>query len=46
MFEKATRKKIKDMTRGDELNKILDLKMNTGEAEGHFNAVNMKMEAL
>lgn len=30
MFEKSTKKKIKDMTKGDELNKILDLKMNTG----------------
>lgn len=46
MFEKSTRKKIKEMTRGDELNKVLDLKMNTGEAQSHFSAVNMKMEAL
>lgn len=46
MFEKSTKKKIRDMTKGDELNKILDLKMNSGEAESHFNAMNMKMEAL
>lgn len=31
------------MTKGDELNKILDLKLNVGVAEGHFNAVNMKL---
>lgn len=46
MFEKSTKKKIKDMTKGDELNKILDLKMNTGTAETQFNAMNMKFEAL
>lgn len=32
VFEKATKRKIKEMTRGDELNKILDMKMNTGQA--------------
>lgn len=32
MFEKSTKKKIKDMTKGDQLNKILDLKMNVGTA--------------
>lgn len=34
------------MTRGDDLNKILDLKLNTGQAEAQFNAVNMKLENL
>ena len=43
MFEKSTKKKIKDMTKGDELNKILDLKMSTGAAETQFNAMNMKL---
>ena len=46
MFEKATKRKIKELTRGDDLNKILDLKMNSGQAEAQFNAVNMKMENL
>lgn len=34
------------MTKGDELNKILDLKMNVAAAEAQFNAMNMKLEAL
>jgi|JI10StandDraft_1071094.scaffolds.fasta_scaffold1237256_1 hypothetical protein len=46
VFEKATKRKIKEMTRGDELNKILDMKMNTGQAEAQFNSFNMKMENL
>lgn len=46
MFEKATKRKIKELTRGDDLNKILDLKLNTGQAEAQFNAVNMKLENL
>lgn len=32
LFEKATKRKIKDLTKGDELNKILDMKMNIGQA--------------
>jgi hypothetical protein len=44
MFEKATKRKIKEMTRGDDLNKILDMKMNTGQADAQFNAFNMKLE--
>lgn len=43
VFEKATKRKIKEMTRGDELNKILDMKMNTGQAEAQFNSIGMKM---
>jgi hypothetical protein len=31
------------MTRGDDLNKILDMKLNTGQADAQFNAVNMKL---
>jgi len=31
------------MTRGDELNKILDMKMNVGQAEAQFNSIGMKM---
>jgi hypothetical protein len=46
VFEKATKRKIKEMTRGDELNKILDMKMNTGQAEAQFNSFNMKIENL
>lgn len=46
MFEKATKRKIKEMTRGDDLNKILDMKMNTGQADAQFNAVNMKLENI
>ena len=46
MFEKATKRKIKEMTRGDELNKILDMKMNTGQAEAQFSSQNMKLENL
>lgn len=46
MFEKATKRKIKEMTRGDDLNKILDMKLNTGQAEAQFNGVNMKLENL
>ena len=46
VFEKATKRKIKEMTRGDEQNKILDMKMNTGQAEAQFNSFNMKMENL
>lgn len=34
------------MTRGDELNKILDMKMNIGQAEAQFNSMNMKLENL
>lgn len=34
------------MTRGDELNKILDMKMNIGQADAQFNSINMKMENL
>lgn len=43
MFEKATKRKIKEMTRGDDLNKILDMKMNTGQAEAQFNSFGMKI---
>lgn len=43
LFEKATKRKIKEMTKGDDLNKILDLKMSTGQAEALFNGVNMKL---
>ncbi len=46
MFEKSTKKRIKDMTKGDELNKILDLKMNAGTAEKEFTMMNMKLDAL
>ncbi len=46
MFEKVTKRKIKEMTRGDDLNKILDMKMNIGQADAQFNSVNMKMENL
>ena len=46
LFEKATKRKIKELTRGDDLNKILDLKMNTGQAEAQFSAVNMKLENI
>ena len=46
LFEKATKRKIKELTRGDDLNKILDLKMNTGHAEAQFSAVNMKLENI
>ena len=46
LFEKATKRKIKELTRGDDLNKVLDLKMNTGQAEAQFSAVNMKLENL
>jgi hypothetical protein len=46
MFEKATKRKIKELTRGDDLNKILDLKMSTSQAEAQFNGVNMKLENL
>lgn len=31
------------MTRGDDLNKILDLKMNIGQAEAQFNSYGMKL---
>jgi hypothetical protein len=34
------------MTRGDDLNKILDMKMNTGQAEAQFNSFGMKIENL
>lgn len=34
------------MTRGDDLNKILDMKMNTGQADAQFNAVGMKLQNL
>ena len=34
------------MTRGDELNKILDMKMNTGQAEAQFSALGMKLENM
>lgn len=44
MFEKATKRKIKELTRGDDLNKILDMKMNTGQADAQFNAFNMKLD--
>jgi hypothetical protein len=46
MFEKATKRKIKEMTRGDDLNKILDMKMSIGQAEAQFTAMNMKLENL
>lgn len=46
LFEKATKRKIKELTRGDDLNKILDLKMGTAQAEAQFNAVQMKLENL
>ena len=46
MFEKATKRKIKELTKGDELNKILDMKLNAGQAEAQFNAINMKLENL
>jgi len=31
------------MTRGDDLNKIFDLKMNVGQAEAQFNSFGMKL---
>ena len=31
------------MTRGDDLNKILDMKLNIGQADAQFNTVNMKL---
>ena len=34
------------MTRGDELNKILDMKMGIDQAETNFSAINMKLENL
>jgi hypothetical protein len=34
------------MTRGDDLNKILDMKLNVGQADAQFNAINMKMENM
>jgi hypothetical protein len=34
------------MTRGDDLNKILDMKMSIGQAEAQFNAMGMKMENM
>ena len=34
------------MTRGDELNKILDMKMGVEQAETNFGAINMKVENL
>lgn len=46
MFEKATKRKIKEMSRGDDLNKILDMKMSIGQAEAQFSAMNMKLESM
>lgn len=46
MFEKATKRKIKEMTRGDDLNKILDMKLNVGQADAQFNSFGMKLENL
>lgn len=46
MFEKVTKRKIKEMTRGDDLNKILDMKMSIGQAEAQFTALNMKLENM
>lgn len=43
LFEKATKRKIKELTRGDELNKILDMKMGIDQAETNFSAINMKL---
>ena len=34
------------MTRGDDLNKILDMKMNIGQAEAQFNSFSMKLENM
>ena len=34
------------MTRGDELNKILDMKMGVDAAETHFSSINMKLENM
>jgi len=34
------------MTRGDDLNKILDMKMSIGQAEAQFNAMGMKLENM
>ncbi len=31
------------MTRGDDLNKILDLKMNIGQGQAQFSSLNMKL---
>ena len=46
MFQKATKRKIKEMTRGDDLNKILDMKLNIGQADAQFNSVNMKLQNI
>jgi len=31
------------MTKGDDLNKILDMKMSTAQAEAQFNSIGMKL---
>lgn len=46
LFEKATKRKIKDLTRGDELNKILDMKLGVDQAETNFKGLNMKLENI
>jgi hypothetical protein len=43
LFEKATKKKIKDLTKGEDFNKILDLKMNISEAKLLIDSINMKI---
>jgi hypothetical protein len=44
LFEKATKRKIKDITKGDDLNKILEMKMNSSEAKIMMDGLNMKIE--
>jgi hypothetical protein len=44
LFEKATKRKIKDITKGDDLNKILEMKMNSSEGKMMIDGLNMKIE--
>jgi hypothetical protein len=44
LFEKATKRKIKDITKGDDLNKILEMKMNSSEGKMMIYGLNMKIE--
>lgn len=44
--EKSIRKKIKDMTKGDDLNKVLDQKQNQSEARIMNDSLNQKIENL
>lgn len=44
LFEKATKRKIKELTKGEDLNKILELKMNSTEAKIMMDGLNMKIE--